>query len=367
MFNVENIPALYLVDHLAGVIKAGVIVDNLSVWNQEFLVQILIGLLSSNPEARPIFGISVYDGGDKALAKKIAMERDRIGIAVKRGLKELGIASRYASSKDAGLSSAFVTTNNLVDDGADFCVMAMPDGIAVGMTQAVQDFKAWGDRDYGRPVRDTGSGMLPPKLARILVNLSGVQANGILLDPFCGSGTVLMEAALLGIKHIIGTDLSPKAVADSKKNLDWMKAWTSQTKFELKACSAEELSTSIDAQVDAVAGETYLGPPQSGRETPVRIQQIIDDLMTRYATMFVGVHKVMKPGAKAVIAFPAVKIHGGHVYLPLKALLEKIGFEIQKPIPDEIGLKGGITPNGGLLYERENQKVARDIIVMRRS
>ena len=62
-----------------------------------------------------------------------------------------------------------------------------------------------------KPYRDMRRGMLPPKLARSLVNLAiGAKSPSdmTILDPFCGTGTVLMEAMLLGT-HVVGTDLAP--------------------------------------------------------------------------------------------------------------------------------------------------------------
>ena len=66
----------------------------------------------------------------------------------------------------------------------------------LGKTVAVQDFEDWGRRDYGRPEVEAHIGMLPPKVARMMLNIavSGKQlAVSTVLDPFCGVGTILME------------------------------------------------------------------------------------------------------------------------------------------------------------------------------
>jgi len=54
-------------------------------------------------------------------------------------------------------------------------------------------------------------GKFNPQVCRALVNILGVPAGGVLLDPFCGSGTTLVEAAHCGVRGI-GTDLNPLAV-----------------------------------------------------------------------------------------------------------------------------------------------------------
>ena len=51
--------------------------------------------------------------------------------------------------------------------------------------------------------------MLKPKLARLLVNLTGAKKQ--LLDPFCGTGSILIEAGVLGLKPL-GSDIDPKMI-----------------------------------------------------------------------------------------------------------------------------------------------------------
>lgn len=61
---------------------------------------------------------------------------------------------------------------------------------------------------------------MDPRLARAMVNLSGIKS-GTLIDPFCGSGGILIEAALMGLKAK-GGDLDPDMIERSKKNLTYL-------------------------------------------------------------------------------------------------------------------------------------------------
>jgi tRNA (guanine10-N2)-dimethyltransferase len=61
---------------------------------------------------------------------------------------------------------------------------------------------------------------LHPKIARAMVNLSQVKKQQTLLDPFCGTGGILLEAGLLGV-NIIGSDIEQKMIDGSQKNLDF--------------------------------------------------------------------------------------------------------------------------------------------------
>ena len=57
-----------------------------------------------------------------------------------------------------------------------------------------------------------------PKLARCLVNLTGAKEGEEIVDPFCGSGGVLIEAGLMGLKPT-GYDIEKKLVEKARTNL----------------------------------------------------------------------------------------------------------------------------------------------------
>lgn len=60
---------------------------------------------------------------------------------------------------------------------------------------------------------------MPPKLARCMVNLSRARAGEAFLDPFCGAGGILLEAASMGCEAI-GSDIDPKMVRGARENLE---------------------------------------------------------------------------------------------------------------------------------------------------
>ncbi|MEM4336840.1 MAG: DNA methyltransferase [Candidatus Woesearchaeota archaeon] len=59
---------------------------------------------------------------------------------------------------------------------------------------------------------------LNPKLARAMVNFTGANEEDVICDPFCGSGGILIEAGLMGIKTI-GIDISEKMLKMAAHNL----------------------------------------------------------------------------------------------------------------------------------------------------
>ena len=97
---------------------------------------------------------------------------------------------------------------------------------------------------------------LKPKLALSLVNLSGVRKGQILLDPFCGAGSILIEAALLGVETI-GCDIFKKHVQGTRSNLKWANVDT------LGVIRCDSCFLPI-RKVDAIVTD-----PPYGREAPV--------------------------------------------------------------------------------------------------
>ncbi len=62
-------------------------------------------------------------------------------------------------------------------------------------------------------------GVIQPKIARALVNLSGIKKRELFLDPFCGTGGILIEAGLIGAT-LVGIDVQEKMVRGAEKNLE---------------------------------------------------------------------------------------------------------------------------------------------------
>ncbi|WEL23071.1 methyltransferase domain-containing protein [Candidatus Nanohalovita haloferacivicina] len=69
------------------------------------------------------------------------------------------------------------------------------------------------ERPFSSPIS------LDPVLARVLVNLSEVSAGEKLLDPFCGTGGILIEAGLCGI-GVYGLDIQKEMVDGCQRNLE---------------------------------------------------------------------------------------------------------------------------------------------------
>ncbi|MCK5416207.1 hypothetical protein KAI92_02145, partial [Candidatus Parcubacteria bacterium] len=214
----NEINAKEIIKKLGGTIKIGEIFDEVK-GNVEY--DDVGHLFDIKKGEKYKFGISCYTRFKKINPKFLAME-------IKKSLSKGKSSVRWVTSKEKTLSSVVVEQNKLTSKGIELILIENKKNILIGKTLAVQAFKDLSFRDYNRPARDDKSGMLPPKLAQIMINLSqkninqDMRLNTCLLDPFCGSGTVLTEAMLMGFNNLIGSDISEKATNDTKKNIEWI-------------------------------------------------------------------------------------------------------------------------------------------------
>ena len=162
-----------------------------------------------------------------------------LSLEIKKTLKKSGRSVRYIEIKN----TASILHNNLIKKQGDFTLI----NNEVYLTRAIQPIKDFTERDFGRPGADSKSGMLPPKLAKIMLNLAKVNKKTILLDPFCGSGTILMEGAILGIDKMYGADISQKAIENTDKNLQWIKEPKKMLNlsYELHTCDVSNIDKFI--------------------------------------------------------------------------------------------------------------------------
>ena len=63
-------------------------------------------------------------------------------------------------------------------------------------------------------------GSMSPKLARCMVNLAHIKEGQVLLDPFCGTGGILIEGGMIGAR-LIGSDINWNMKNGTLVNLDY--------------------------------------------------------------------------------------------------------------------------------------------------
>jgi len=274
----------------------------------------------------------------------------------KRDLKKSGHNVRVIPNKTAVLSSATSWHNRLFTDTH---IELIKNGQKYYRVIEVQDIDSYVRRDQARPARDAKVGMLPPKLAQILINLCGARPMGAtLLDPFCGTGVTLQEAALIGY-HVQGTDLSEKMVEYTIRNLEWLqKTQKVATLDNFSIKSGDARTTTWQSPIDLVAGETYLGPPMSTAPAEIKLKAAKIDCKGIILGFLKNLAEQIATGTPVVIAVPAWLRPDGH-YERLNILdeIEELRYNV-------VRFKN--TEQKDLLYHRDGQVVAREIIVLRK-
>lgn len=306
------------------------------------------------------FGISCY-----SRYKKINF--NSLGMEIKSNLIKKGISCRLVTSKEKTLSSVVVEQNKLTSKGIEIVIIEDGKEFLVGKTLIVQQFKDLSFRDYNRPARDDQSGMLPPKLAQMMINLSGKnyykgsKTDLCLLDPFCGSGTVITEALLMGFDCLIGSDISEKAVGDTKKNVSWI-----IDNYELKNKNYKLINNSVldiskkvkNNSVDVIVTEPYLGP-QRGQINFDMVKKELEELYTGAIKEF---GKILKNNGRIVMLFPVFRINNESRQISPRL----DGFKIINVIPHDLTKNKLIklTGRSTIVYGRENQRVWRELVIL---
>jgi tRNA G10 N-methylase Trm11 len=330
-------------------------IDDLSKLSTEkWLIYLKQSIARANGE-KIHFGFSLYNASNKNYQTV-----QKTALTVKKQIKEEHKV-RLVSSKEPALSSVIVAKNKLINN--ELLIVKYNNQWLLGMTRAVQDFVKYGRRDMERPGRDSKSGMLPPKVSQMMLNIGSTSRQKVILDPFCGSGTILQEAMLLGFKGIHGSDLSPKAVQDSKNNVKWLKKeFDLDTEANIQQSDIQNLNKNFAPNsIDLIVTEPFMGDARIIRNKR-NIQDLIDikeELQYLYLKAFTQFKQILKPKGKIVFIFPIFNIRDENLSTLDKNLIKQIDFSM---VPPKIK-SDQLSDNGNIIYSRPGQVVQREISV----
>ena len=367
IFDITGLDPLhaYFLDELGGAIKVGIILGQgrFPLISREVGALLLQRAVSFHTiekgKGKFTFGFSAY-----GLEERKALHS--LGISIKKSISAEGVKCRFVSSREQTLSSVVVAKNRLVEkSGMEAVFLKAPSSeiIYFGRTIAVQDFESYSLRDFGKPARNPRSGMLPPKCAQMMINLAQVQRSGSILDPFCGTGTILAEAYLMGYTNLWGSDISDQAVSATRKNLEWLVSNKRIKKVNLKQVfvyDAAGISAKIKPQsISAIVTEPFLGPPLKGNESREKIQAIIYDISDLYLSALREFKKILAKNGRLVMVWPVFHCNGERLFLPLSAQMSELGFR-------RISFLASASERTEFVYAREGQRLEREIWVFER-
>ncbi|NTW61599.1 hypothetical protein HGB24_02850 [Candidatus Saccharibacteria bacterium] len=344
------------IQDLGGTQKAGKVIAELNSTDWFKINQKIINVIIdkyADFDGKLTLGISVYD------LRVNTRDIQKTGLILKRKLKETGVSLRLIPNTSTALNTAVSHHNKLglSDNKIELMIVKSDNGkVFIATSTGAQNITAYANRDQKRPKRDAFVGMLPPKLAQIMVNLARPQSddfNGVVLDPFCGTGVILQEAALLGYP-VYGTDLSEKMIDCSKTNLDWLAVRYPEAKYHVEPGDA--MTHIWRKPIGAVVCESYLGQPFSAPPSNAKLQEVVGNCNHIISGFLRNLACQVEPGTPLCVAVPAWRDKTGHfTHLPLVATIARLGYK-----PHEFMQ----VSQNDLLYYREDQVVARELLVL---
>jgi tRNA G10 N-methylase Trm11 len=201
-------------------------------------------------------------------------------------------------------------------------------------------------------------GVLPQKLARIMCNLTGLQS-GIIWDPFCGSGTILMEAAVLGF-DVLGSDIDVNALNLANENMIWLSKegiikGIKYNLFQLDIYNVEKkvITDLRNTGINAVVFEPFMGPPQRKILSVSKADLLIENATKLYFSLFHVLNEISQKGFRVVIVLPSYKTNKGWIDMNISQFINKKWEVLNKKYSSQ-----------DLKWKRINSIIARNIFIL---
>ncbi len=300
----SDLAAQELMSKLGGTVKILRLEQQLKSSDSPDLKTVVIDYLLAQPADKITFGLMEW-GRDHLPVIPVA--------EIKSSLISFGKRVRYHEGSRHGLSASILLHH---PDVIEVALVQIQDFILVARTVAVQDIDAWTVRDRDKPYADRRKGMLPPKVARMMVNLAVGDAtpSSLVYDPFCGTGTILIEALMRGCQ-VAGSDIDPDSVTGTDKNLHWLSQvldLKGDQPLVFEADAARAQSPQLRSKITHIVTEPFLGKPTP---QPSQLPNIFKGLQKMYWGAFKNWTSLLADQARIVIVFPYVITDQGHYSL----------------------------------------------------
>ncbi|MEM7815671.1 MAG: hypothetical protein QXN71_00960 [Candidatus Aenigmatarchaeota archaeon] len=308
--------------------------------------------VSDLPRTR-VFGVSIYPD-----SRKNNKFFQHFAKAIKKNLRESGINSKFMPipKNRSALTHVEVIKKGLEE--AVICVTKKK--IHLGKTISVHNPFEFQKRDIFRP-EQRPIFSIPPRLARIMINLTGL-SEGKLLDPFCGIGTILQEASLMGF-DVWGSDIDEECVMDTISNLTWLSRDYNiplpDLQKKILKLDATKLSRVFEPKsIDAIVTEPYLGPPLEIQPDENKAESILRGLKTLYEKSLREFSVLLKPKGRACMVFPRFEFGEHFAHLEAERMAAKVGLK-----PVNILAKHNIKGSFPYIDKEKRHRTIREIWV----
>lgn len=304
------------------------------------------------------YAINIYGKQDRLYQKNLILK-------AKQNLKNQDISCRFVNKDFKNTTSVQSFHERLVTKGIEIGIFVEQGKNFIGKLIAVQNIESYSHRDYDKPGRNMKVGLMPPKLAQMMINLSCLEQGKTIYDPFCGTGGLLMEAFIMGYK-IFGSDVSASVIEQAKINLDWCVKKYSIKPYILNNIFIQDatLFNKSPFRFDAIVTENYLGPVLSHELTEEAFFRMEDHLQHIYIPFFQKLISHINNSIPVVVCFPVFYIN--NKAFPVRntlAKIEALGYTASALVPLHIQEKTNIftTERNSIIYHREGQLVGREI------
>lgn len=287
-------------------------------------------------------------------------------------LKQNGKSSRYVGNENQPAQAIQLHDEGLMEkSGCELVILKDKHHQWIGKTIAAQNVKAYTMRDMEKPVRDVTVGLLPPKLAQMMLNLGWYMANTkakkqlktlTVFDPFCGTGVIPMEAMLLRW-NVLASDVSLKAVNGCTKNIEWVRKTYKILKKDSDATIWKQDATKafeLKELPDVIVTEGSLGPALMQRPTLKESDTMLKDSERLEKEFLENCAKTL-PGVPVVMMWPVWYTQKRPQFLD-KALKIATDLGYTPVLPPHISPAS--PERFTLIYRRPDQYVGREIVML---
>lgn len=339
-------------NRLGGCIKLTRVLTELNTtdWSaiEAYIAKSIPGHLQHVPEGKFKLGLSAY--GLRVRPSEI----NASGLRLKKIIKATGRSVRVVPNKNQILNSAQVIHNGLdTETGWELVCYRAGNKTLLCQTYAEQDIESYAARDQNRPKRDAKVGMLPPKLAQILINLTAPPSEAVVLDPFCGTGVVLQEALLMNY-GCYGTDIEPRMIEYSRANLDWLHQ-KRDGNYDIRLEVGDATLHKWRPLPTVIAAETYLGKPLSTEPNETLLHTIMQECDRIHRGMLDNLARQLPKGTRLCLAVPAWRVKNNFKHLRTLDYLRELGYN---------RIEFRFANAKELIYHRPDQFVARELVVL---
>ncbi len=279
----------------------------------------LTDLLVDHLEEKSNISLSGYDIGEDDYEDLVRSILDGVRGS---GLKKV----RLLRPKGGELMAEQVLSREALD------VVAFPyhGGFGLGPTAWVPHSWALRQRGTKRPAPHPEISM-SPRLARVLLNIAGLGRGQTVLDPFCGSGTVLMEAQSMDLR-CLGLDSRASRVEETRENLKWSGEGSTMG-YDVRKGDARDLWRMLrGTKVDAIVTEPVLLPKIEARPKTATARALIGQAGEVYSDALASMADSIQPGGRIVVVVPVIlTMEGDEVALTLDG--RKVGLKHYQPGP----------------------------------